>query len=61
VYTREPDVLTPSDPSDGCLVYWTVDGDLVPAGAWQAQALVMLSDGTWHSKLVRFIVNPNLA
>lgn len=60
-FTKEPDVVNPSAPSDGLLEYFTESADLIPAGdPWQVQALIKRTDGQWHSRIKRFRVLANL-
>lgn len=46
--------------TDGLLQYTTLSGDLDVLGVWQAQAMIVLANGTWRSDVVRFIVHRNL-
>jgi hypothetical protein len=50
-----------TDGSNGKLRYVSLANDLDTAGVWQLQAYVELPTGKWHSTVIQFVVEPNLA
>lgn len=61
-FTVDPDIeLNTSDPATPDKLVWTTEsGQLIPAGGWQAQAMVQKPDGRWHTKVKHFTVRGNL-
>lgn len=46
--------------ADGRIVYTTIAGDLASAGAWRAQARIVLPTGEFRSSVVTFTVEAGL-
>ena len=49
-----------TDGTDGKMQYTTISGDLDTAGAWNIQAYLVTSSGTWYSSVGSFKVYENL-
>lgn len=46
--------------TDGKMIYTAVSGDLDQVGPWQAQGLVTIGAGYWHTDRFDFLVLPNV-
>lgn len=63
LFTRPDDVALTrtltfyTDGTDGIVRYTSVNGDLIPAGIWQARCYFELANGKWHTDIDRFRVH----